>query len=478
MSIYGFININPLVDNTNAVVHPLGELSSYSESASIEKSRFSDAGNYPGIELVTFRNRGRVGNPVAEPPTFDEAKKVLEIAYWAWQQTFTGYSNENKAEFLQTFTARFGATVTNQVVGEMVTDGAYWLPDYIRYQPVTKDKDGKDVVGEPVKIWFSDPAFRKQYSQYDIAIIPPVANLDDLHTNKANVKDLVESRTSEELSALIASAAGKVPFTLVTAQTYDWIDKTDQTFKVPTSWWVLIWGPAGNNPDVIREELIDYILDNSQQPRSEWEKVLPDLFIGTEYIFVPNWDQYSLENQTMAAGLYSPSFNPQAAMTLMKRGAPTYADDHIKQYSRTASSAYKSLGFVVCGGARNRDGFHDFYEKWKQYIALPSTHVDFNRINPETREWMIKFAACLSHAESMTEQSEIPDGFARIKRNGIIYCEFTHEKVQYLVVTKTGLSPENVALITEAPDTGTWLRVVGGWVETTSAKDFIAQLGG
>lgn len=476
MSIYGFICIDQLIDNTNSVVHPLGELSAYMASASIEKSKFADAGSFPGIELTTFRNRGQVNNPVAPPPSFAEARKVIEIAYWAWQETFTGYTTDNKVEFLQALNTRFGETITNAVVGAMVTDDQYWLPDYLSYQPVTKDKDNADLIGEPVKIWFSDSAFRKQYSQYDMAFILPVPNIDDLHTNKANVKDLVESRTSEELSDLIAAACGKVPYTASSAPTYDWIDKTDLAFKVPTSWWVLIWGPAGNNPDVIREELVSWILANSAYPRSEWEKVLPDLFIGTEYIFVPQWDQYAIPNQTLAAGIYSPLMNPQASMTLMKQGAPTYLDDHIKQYSRVAASAYKSLSFVVCGGPRNRDGVHDFYEKWSQYVAFATTHQDFNRLDPKTRAWMIKFFAGLYHAESMTESSEIPDGFARIKRNGIVYCEFTHEKVQYLIVTKKGLNPENVVYVSEAPETGTWLRVVGGWIPTLSAKDFIAKL--
>lgn len=476
MSINGFIQIDGLVDNTNDSIHQLGELSNYSLSASIEKSYFSDQIKYPGIELVTFRNRGEISNPVALPPTLEEASAVLEVAAWVWLQSNTGYATDNEVLFLQTITQQYEGKLANVTIGAMVTDGTYWLPEWVRYQPVITNPDNTTTFGEPVRFWFADDSFRRQYSQYDIAIIPPVDNLDDLHGNKNTIKLLIESRTAEQLSAKLREKAGNVPYTLTNAQSCDWVDKADTTFKVPSAWWVIVWGPAGNNPDLIRDEIVAYILANSSYTREEWEKVLPDLFISTEYIFVPNWDQYAVENQTLQAGLYSPLFNPQDALTLMKRGAPTYTDDHIKANARTASHAYRSLGFVACGGSRNRDGIFDFYTKWKDYIAFATTHVDFNRLQPKTQEWMLKFSECIKLAETMTTDSEIPDGFARIKRNGIIYAEFTYEKIQYLVVTKIGLSKENVTLITEAPDTGTWIRVVGGWVETVSAEDFINNL--
>lgn len=476
MSINGFIKIDGLVDNTNDVIHPIGELSNYSLSASIEKSNFSDQIKYPGIELITFRNRGEISNPVLPPPTFADASPILELAAWVWLQANTGYATDNEVLFLQTVTQQYGTKLANITIGNMVTDGAYWIPEWIRYQPKTTNADSTVSYGEPVRIWFADSSFRRQYSQYDIAIISPIDNLDDLHGNKNTIKNLIEARTAEELSAKIREKAGNVPYTLTNAQSYDWIDKTDTTFKVPTAWWVVIWGPAGNNPDLIRDEIVAYILANSKYSRAEWEKVLPDLFISTEYIFVPNWDQYSIENQTLQAGLYSPLFNPAEALTLMKRGAPTYDDDHIRAHARTASLAYRSLGFVVTGGIRNRDGIYDFYTKWKDYIAFATTHVDFNRLQPKTQEWVLKFYDCVLLAESMTTDSEVPEGFARIKRNGIIYAEFTFEKIQYLVVTKIGLSKENVELVTEAPETGTWIRVVGGWIETLSAEEFINAL--
>lgn len=476
MAINGFIRVDSLVDNVNGEVAPLGELSTYALSASIEKSSFTDVLSCPGIELVTFRNRGLASNPVAPPPPYGEAAEVLKIAYWVVQEGLQGFNTDSAPLFLQNLNQRFGTVIDNATCGTMLTNGSNWLPDWLRYQPVTVDAQGNRIPGEPVRLWFSDSAFRRQYGQYDIAFILPVDNLDELHGNKAAVKQLIESRDAVALASKIAAATAKVPATVIQAQVYDWIDKTDRDFKVPTAWYAVIWGPAGDNPDIIRDELVDYILSNSQFPRSEWEKILPDLFISTEYIFTPNWDQYAIPNQTLEAGLYSPLMSPDKSLELAKRGAPTYEGEHIRQYARTASSSYRSLGFVVVGGKRNRDGIYDFYTKWPEYIALSTTHADFGRISPVTQDWIMKFNACLRHAETLVADSEIPEGYSRLTRNGVVYCAFSFEKIQYLVVTKEGLNPENLQRVTEAPDVGTWLRVEGGWIETIRADEFLAAI--
>lgn len=476
-NISGFIRIESLEDRSNDKVAKLGELSTYGLSASFDKSAYSQADRFPGVELVAFRNRGRLTNPVPDAPTWGEAEPVLVIAYWAWQEAFKGFTNNNGALFLQALTAAHGNKVYNPKIGEMVTDGNVWLPEWLSWQiPVTVE--GEIVGGARMKIWFADDSFRRQYSQWDMALIGPVDDIDALHGNKAEVKELVAARDATQLADLIKKASRGVPYTIVQAQVYDWIDKTDREFKVPTSWHAVIWGPAGDNPDVIRDELVDWILDNSKFPREEWEKILPDLFISTEFIFVPNWDAYSQPQQTLQEGIYSPIIKPDFSLKLAKRGMPTYTDEHIRLHAETTANTFKSIGFVVCGGPRNRDGVYEFYKKFTQYAVIPTSHLDYNRIDPRTQKWMLAFNGCLKHAEAMTESSEVPEGYARIKRNNVIYCSFSYEKIQYLVVTKEGLSDPSSPSITDPVKPGTYLRINGGWISTYSAAEFDAKLEG
>lgn len=478
MDIKGFIRVDALGDNQNGVVAPLGEISAYALSAAIEKSYFSQVEDYPGVELVSFRNRGLRSNPVAPPPTHPEALAVLEVGYWCARQAQQGFVTDDPVLFLQNLNAALGTKIMYARVGDMKTNGDIWLPEYLRYQVAVKQPDNSYLPGDLVQIWFADDSFRRQYSTYDIAIVPPVKNLDDLHNNKADVTELVNSRTSIEQLNLVKAAAGKEPYTVLQCQTYDWIDKTDREYKLPTDWTVVIWGPAGDNPDIIREELVDYILDNSQYPRSEWEKILPDLFISTEFTFIPNWDQYAIENKTLQQGLYSPMLGVKYAAELAARGMPTYPVEHTDLYLRASTHPYKSLSFVVCGGPRNRDGIFDFYQKFKDYVSISTTHLDFDRISPRTTEWMLLFAGAIIAAEEMTETTEIPEGYARIKRNNLVYCSFSFEKVQYLIATKAGMANLPSYNVEEAPPVGTWLRIAGGWVQTLSAQEFMEQVEG
>ena len=83
------------------------------------------------------------------------------------------------------------------------------------------------------------------------------------------------------------------------------------------------------------------------------------------------------------------------------------------------------------------------------------------------QQWMLLFAAAIQHAETITEYSDVPQGFSRLKRNGLIYVAFSYKKVQYLVLTKYGR--EAGSGVEDVVGEGTWLREAGKWIETYSA---------
>ena len=177
----------------------------------------------------------------------------------------------------------------------------------------------------------------------------------------------------------------------------------------------------------------------------------------------------------MQAGLYSPQLKVSEGIALANRGIPQYTLEHLNLYTRYMTHPYRSLGFVVCGGPRNIDKVMDFYEKFQDYLSLPSTHDDFDRISPRTQQWMLQFATGLLAAESLNDDSELPKGFARVRRNNILYLGFTYEKISYLIVTKTGIG-ENTGLVPDVTGDGTYARQNAAWVETLSAEEFDQKL--
>ena len=447
--LYGFIQLGNFVDNTKDKVALFGEISEDARSYAIETSKYRND-SQDGVELISFRNRGLVSNPVADAHTQADANHVIEIAYWISQESLKGFITSDKTVFLSNLTAAYGSKITHIACGTILNASGVYMPEWVSWSRI-EQVNGSPVAGLPVKIWFSDDSFRRQYSGYDIMVVPPVETLDSLFGGRVEVKQLLTSRTLSQTLALVETKV-----------------------TVPSAWTVAVWGAAGNNPDVIRGELVDYILARSEHSRTDWEAILPDLFISTEFLVVPNWDQYAIPNKTMDAGLYSPALKVGDGLSLAKKGMPTYADAHLTSYLRYATHPYRSLGFLVCGGNRNRDKVYDFYEKFKDYIALASTHVDFNRIDPVTQHWMLLFAEAIQHAEVITEYSDVPQGFSRLKRNGLIYVAFSYEKVQYLVLTKYGR--EAGAGITDVDGAGTWLREAGKWIETYSAATIDSKL--
>ena len=461
MDIQGFIRIPSFEDNSTATVAPLGELSIYSRSSSIEVNSHTNEA-FSGVELVSFRNRGLITNTPPAAATKEQTDHILLVAHWAYLEALSGYTTNDSALFLHNLGNELGDKVTKYSAGEMVTNGTQWLPEWLSWSRIETDGDGNPVVGLEVKIWFCDESFRSQYYLYDIAFVLSVDNPDDFFKPTSQVVTQLNNTSIVTLLQAAKDKANKNPYTVIDGLEYDFYNSSTDAIATKAYWAVIVWGEQGYNTDVIRNELIEYLLANSTHERSDWEKVLPDLFISTEFLIAPNWDKYAVPNQTTTAGLYSPLFNHTSARELATKAFPTLTPAHLDSYQIETAHTYKSIGFVVCGGLSNRDKVFSFEEKFSDYLAISSTHVDFNRISTRTQAWIRTFTDALKLAEAMTEDSVVPSGYARLRRNGLWYLAFTYEKVQYLVLGKQGWNADTVI-----PTTGKafWTRKGGAWVE-------------
>jgi len=468
MSHFGFVKIMALADNNDQTVAPLGELSDWSASYAIDKSYHSVPQDAPGMELICFRNRGLRSNTPVPAPTAAEAKDILVVANWIYLNAKSGVVTADRALFLQNIRTQFQSTRMDFDCGEMVTNADVWMPQWVSWVPFTGTGD-ELVQGESVKIWFHDQSFRTGMMMYDLGFLLPVDRLDDLHKSKGEVQALLALNTTQKFSEQLRDLVGQNPQTFVRPLEYEWIDKTDRNAKLPTTWWAVAWGQGADNPDLIREQLIDYILANSAHSRTEWEKILPDLFVNTEFIIVPNWDRYSIPNKTTQAGLYSPILKEGDIEDLLYKAAPLYPKPHVLQYGQATTHPYRSLGFVVCGGNRNRDEVYDFYSKFPQYISVPTSSTEISRTDDRTREWMTLFNEALIVAERISEFSDVPAKFARLRRGGVVYLAFSYEKIQYLITTKLGITADDPKIGGELPPVGQWYRHKGAWVQVTQA---------
>ncbi len=426
----GFMVYSALADNTVGVIAPLGELSTDSLTFAKEKGQYKSS-QYPDGVLYSFESRESSVGLVPVPQ--QQSDYALAVGQWVFEAGISGELDGSRTSCLQAFTAEFSTDLENFEVGEMITNGDIWMPSWVSYRIQGTDSY--------VKLWFADEAFSGQYDGFELEIIPPVENLDDLFGTRAQVQALLAQRTIRDLIQITEQERQEHPYTVLRTDEFAWVDRFDTgdpKWETPTYWTVLIYGRIANNIDTIREQLVKWILENSEKTRDEWIEVLPELFAATEFIITPMWSQYAVPNQTIQAGVYSPIVKIPEALSLAKqtcKGAG-FTEAWVEENATITGAVYKSLSFVATGSTENTDGVVNFADRFPDYMAVPTTSHDFSRMSTATQGWIMLFQEMLKHAEMLTEYSGVPTGFNRLIRDGVVYLTKDYQGVQYLVVTR------------------------------------------
>lgn len=452
----GFASYSKLHDNTVGATSPIGELSTHALTYAKEHGLYSND-TYPDAGLVSFRSYdSTLDELISVPVAFRDI--VLEIAQWIYDNSINGTLQGTNQILLTGLTNNFGTVIEAIEVGAMISDTSYWMPEWISFK-VSGDTTFDD---NYIKIWFADVPFTQQYDEYEISFIAPLDNLDDFYLNATQVQSLVAGRSMTSLMLKIDEVKAKNPYTYLKSDSYDYHNPNDIASTIPTDWVVILYGIAGNSIDVIKRELQTWILANSSHTIEEWKVLFPDIFTNTEFIITPLWNQYAIPNRTIQAGVYSPIslFLSQIAEGLKTFKGLDYTRNHIVANMVATTSVYKSLSLIAVGGPDNRDGIMKLNEQFTDYIAVPTTSTDFNRMSIKTQEWITLLTEMLIVAEEMDEHSTIPLGMSRLTRDGVIYVVATYDDVQYLVTSK--YSMENIPTIPVVP---------GEWVDQTPPVD-------
>lgn len=431
----GFAQINPLINNALATIAPIGELSPAGWSFAREKTTHTSA-DHPGIELITFTSSL---DGVGVAPESAYTSMVLEVMHWVYMESVAGQFSANSDNFQSQFITQFGVTLDLLDSGVMTQGSALWCPTFVDF---TFTGEGEEP--NRCKVWFVGEAFFNEFDDFEILTVDPIVNLDDFFLSYNQVKLLVNDVTVPALMDKIHAVKDGYPETTIVSNTFDWIDPVNRTLIVPVDWTTVIYGAAGQNLDDIKGELISHILENSTHPREEWEIIFPDLFMATEFILTPLWNHYSIPNRTLEAGLYSPVVPIQDALALANvtcKGTG-YTVEHIADVAQIVPNTYKSLSMVAVGGPKNRNDINQFNRQFRDYLAVPTTHLDFMRMAPATRNFIMILNGMLRHAEELTPISSIPRDHTRTVREGILYLSRTIDKVQYLIVTKYSFNEE------------------------------------
>lgn len=448
----GFMVINGLIDNSLNTVSPLGELSPQSRSYSREIGIYSDH-EYDDVRLFTFYS---VEDNKKKPLSDELAKHLLALGEWLSKESLLLKIDDSRASFIQKLNTEYLSRITVLQVGKMVTNGKYWLPEYITFQLNADTRKNR------YKIWFADESFQNQYDKYEIEVIPAIVNVDDFHKGVEKVKQVLTEHTVENLHNRVNKVADEKPYTYILSRTYDYINPKDQSEHIPTSWTIIIYGEAGKNADTIRDALADWVLANSDFPRKDWEPLIPDMFIPTEFYLCPFWTKFATENLQLRGGIYSPTIPYRETIPYCQRTMFGYQEDHLKENVAVFDSIFKSIAVAACGHPKNRLLPKEFEKAWPDYCNIYTTSRDFNRISPETQEFILFMNKLFVEAETLTPDSEVLQEFTRVQRGTMYYLTGQFAGVTYLVPIRwnflneiTNDQPSSIRLPTVNPEGGT-----------------------
>lgn len=424
----GFVTSSVLMSHVPNQISPLGQLSAYSRSFSRTVSTYGlDA--YPTLRLHSFSARLDATETSVDTPL---QTLSLRVSQWLMNAAFSGTITDNEQECFDLLQSQFASEIIVEEIGQMVTDNTIWLPEYILFKGV-----GLTESETVVRLWFSDAAFRNQYDLYEIIVVSPVDDLDDLHQNRTAVAALLSSLTIPDHLMKVETVRAGIPDTLTVSENYDWVDPIDPSLRFQTPWTVITYGAAANNADLIKQTITDYVVENSSYTRTEWEAKYPDLFLPNEFYISPFWQNVALPDLSAEFGIYSPTVKHNQVMPYAVQTFHGLTESFIQANVDVSSSITKSLSFIAVGNNRNVDGVYRFSERWPSYCLLGTTTLDFNRLSPLTQGFISLLTELLLAAETMTVYSTVPTGMSRIKRGDHYYVASTYEGIQYLVFLKS-----------------------------------------
>jgi len=435
----GFTRISDLVDNIPGEVALLGELSSKAMTYAKEKGYYSDP-TIPKIEVVSFTSNLIVGNNTTKIVAPDEVSALaIDIGKWvmdhAQETTLFGEENGSYPDYLEALHTAFPnagnltmGPLTTLVIAD-ATDKS--MPEWLSWTSVyDTDEEASS------KIWYVDTAFRGQYDDYEIIVVPPIDNLDQLFQSRSVVQGLVNAITFPALTLKVANAAGNNPYTDLKSINYNWQDTLQPPNIISMPWSLIIYGAAGNNIDVILETLRQYILAHSTHDEDDWITRLPDIFRTTEFVVVPMWQRYAIPNQVLQTGVYSAIVRNVDDYQLVL-DAVNYPDNHIQANLESTVFLHNYISAYFIGGMNNLEEKFRISDHFGDYIPAATVGSgDFNRMAPLTQEWIIFMLSLLAEAEMATEFSTIPLTMSRLKRDGVLMISGNYDNIQYLVVTK------------------------------------------
>lgn len=425
----GFAGNKTLANNAADAVSSVGELSSYCSTFAKDIKYYATSDNV--VSVHGFSSKSNNTTNVEIPTLISEL--ALEISKWVYLRQNTAIVGESRADFRSSMINEFLTKCTSMECGEMVVaNNGKLYPASVTWSCTAYTAESNLNT-----LWFSDSSFKQQYDGYDILVVPPLVPIDSFFGPYGDVVSQLANRTYIDALTDIQVVRNNYPETILTAEEFYFVNAINPTVKIKTNWSFLIYGPKGNDSDLIKTALVDYIAAHSTRAAKVWKNIFPDIFKSTEFMLVPKWNNYAIEERSLTRGIYSPITGLKAELTYLKGVLADYPAAHVESYASLMAHPYKSMMISVVGNPDNRENKFELTDIFPDILAVSSTSLDFNRMSALTKGFLEKLSEMIILAESITEFSEIPSVYKTTKRSGVLYITVTYNNIRFLVSTKS-----------------------------------------
>lgn len=434
--IQGFVTKSSFISNANRTVAEFFELSPLALTYSRDRCEYQHA-DFPGTTLHTFQSvDASTDTFITVPPALvNEVMRIVESVLSYVNSHVFPYSTP---DFKDTIRAAYFSSITDFTSSDLFVGAETTLPEWISWTSLQEPNT-------EIKIWLRNDSFESQYGLTEILPVSLISVLDDFFGNYGTMVGRLGAMALNRIMTLIQETKDGYPATVERIYTFNYINPNNPTQSTPVNWGAVIYGANGDNLDSIKETLANYILENSQHPREDWEVIFPTIFRRTEFLFLPRWDKIAIPNLTDISALYSSIQGLSECLSYAQRWLPSIDYGWIQDNTSVVPFDYKGIAAICLNGKNNAVGYETLYGAYSDYIPVNTASVDYARMKYDTRQWLTTMLRLIAAAETATETSSLAGPMRKVHRDGLLYIAEAINDVNFMVLARSNKAPEVAA---------------------------------
>ena len=343
-----------------------------------------------------------------------------------------------KEDFAQQVQNQFGARIRTVTCGDQITDGTRRMPKWISWEMLSQTTTYR------YKVWLAGADFEQSYDEFEILIVPPVEPIDKLFMPFADLLIELDRNDMAIIHERTNTIRGRISETIIRTEMIELIDKTNNTNRVNIGFTTLIYGPAGDTTDNIKDAIKKYISNNSTSTENEWRQLMPDLFNTTCFYVIPRWDRYGIQPRAGMPGIHSPLVGTLENYNYVKNITKTYIPAaHLDENMEQTIHRYKDITISMCGGDFNRLNKFKFSDYFPDYLAESSiNNEDFNRQEEPTKAISILLLTILKKIDLYESDPTLGSALRVIEKYGQRFIVGKQSNIEYYVLMKPSQQPK------------------------------------